>query len=581
MKNRKINRKSQKKTFNDLLLPILCVLCLMPFCVYLAEYDYGYSNYLWHSDNSVVQDLYAYYRSYFFELVTMISLGVLILRMALYREKNKSIKIFLPLAVYCIFAVLSTIFSINPRASFTGNFYQFQSIFVLLGFCLMSFYTYQILETEQDYQTIRKGVIIVFLLISITGWFQVFGHDLLNFEWVQRLVMSEEQFAEYRGTIGDAFSGNNVFLTLYNPNYAAVFLVMFVAVFAVLSYSEQEKKKKICYLLLLFAALLLLWFTYTRAALVAMGTGGIVFIFCIRKTFFKRWKYILSGIMVFLVVCVSLDAINGFPYFSRMIETPKKSKIQEILTSQKGISITYDDKSLTLILDNTGLSARDTKGNTVTLEQNSNGEWKIPFGTSVSARFMTRDETLSCVLQLEEGSLEFVKTEEGYFYRNGDGKLDKIVEIPKLDLHGLEYLGSGRLYIWSRVIPVLKDYILVGSGPDTFAEAFPQNDYVGKLIYAENSRRVIESAHNDYLTRWVQTGFLSFLALLIFYLWFFKHCFSFYRNCDLQTNKQQLGFGCFVACICYLTCCFFSDSSLYTTPTFYIFAGIALASSAN
>lgn len=579
MKNRKIKKTSQQKGFNDLLLPILCVLCLMPFCVYLAEYDYGYSNYLWHSDNSVVQDLYTYYRSYFFELVAVISLIVLILRMTLYREKNKSIKIFIPLAIYCIFAILSTIFSIHPRASLTGNFYQFQNIFVLLGFCLMCFYTYQMLETEQDYQTIGKGIIIVFLLISITGWFQVFGHDLLNFEWVQRFIMSEEQFAEYRGTIEDVFSGNNVFLTLYNPNYAAVFLVMFAAVFAVLSYSEQEKKKKICYLLLLFAALLLLWFTYTRAALVAIVTGSIVFILCIGKSFFQKWNYVLSGILIFLVLCVSLDASKGFPYLSRMVDTPKKVKLQEVLTSQEGISITYEDKSLILTLDKEGLSAKDTKGTIITLKQNSKGEWIIPFRTSILARFMNKEETLSCILQLEEGFLEFVKTEEGYFYRNGDRKLDKMVEIPKLDLHGLEYLGSGRLYIWSRVIPMLKNYLLVGSGPDTFAEAFPQNDYVGKLIYAENPRRVIESAHNDYLTRWVQTGLLSLLALLIFYLWFFKHCFSFYKNCDLHTKKQQLGFGCFLACICYLTCCFFSDSSLYTTPTFYIFAGIALASS--
>lgn len=292
----------------------------------------------------------------------------------------------------------------------------------------------------------------------------------------------------------------------------------------------------------------------------------------------KKWNYILSAILVFVLVCVGLDASNGLPFLSRMVDTSKKAKLQAALTSKEGITISYDEKSLTLTLDKTGLSAKDSKGNTVPLTQTSNGEWIIPFGSPVAARFMEKDEALTCILQLEEGSLEFVKTEEGYFYRNEDGKLDIMEKIPKLDLHGLEYLGSGRLYIWSRVIPMLKNYLLIGSGPDTFAEAFPQNDYVGKLIYAENPRRVMESAHNDYLTRWVQTGFLSLLALLVFYLWFFKRCFSFYRNCELQTKKQQLGFGCFLACICYLTCCFFSDSSLYTTPTFYLFAGIALAS---
>ena len=101
MKYRKIHKKPQKNAFNDLLLPIFCVLCLMPFCIYLAEYDYGYRSYLWHSDHSVAQDLYAYYRCYFFELIAVISLAVLILRMTLYREKN-----LLSVLVVCRFAAL-------------------------------------------------------------------------------------------------------------------------------------------------------------------------------------------------------------------------------------------------------------------------------------------------------------------------------------------------------------------------------------------------------------------------------------------------------------------------------------------
>ena len=52
------------------------------------------------------------------------------------------------------------------------------------------------------------------------------SHDLLNYEWVQRLVMPDALFAEYGGAIEDVFTGNNVFLTLYNPNFAAIFLVM-------------------------------------------------------------------------------------------------------------------------------------------------------------------------------------------------------------------------------------------------------------------------------------------------------------------------------------------------------------------
>lgn len=61
------------------------------------------------------------------------------------------------------------------------------------------------------------------------------------------------------------------------------------------------------------------------------------------------------------------------------------------------------------------------------------------------------------------------------FYKRGD-------EIQTADsvLKGYEKLFTGRGYIWGRAIPLLKEHILVGSGPDTFVEEFPQQDYVMK-----------------------------------------------------------------------------------------------------
>ncbi len=570
-------KRNKREHMNDLLFPILCILCLMPFVVHLAEYDYGYGSYPWHSDNSVAQDLYAYYRSYFFELVAVVSLFILSLRMAIYRDKHKPSRIYLPLAVYGVFVTLSAAFPINPRASLTGNFYQFQSILVLSGYCLMSFYTYQVMESEQDYQTVTKGIAVSFLLLSVSGWFQAFGHDILNLGWAQRLIMSEHQFAEYGGSLTDVFSGNNVFLTLYNPNYAAVFLVMVAAVFAVLAFGEQQKKKRACFLLLLIASLMLLWFTYTRAAFVALAAGAAVFALCRGKQLLRYWKYILPGLFLLAAVFIGADAVNGFRFLSRVADDRKDSEIEEIRTTRDGIAIVYGGRGLVLSMEEKNLLAEDQKGNPIVLEQNGAGEWLLPFHEEVAAIILDEDGETSCMLQIEGYTLEFVRTQDGYFYRNEDGKLDEMREIPHIDMHGMEYLGSGRLYIWSRVIPLLKDYMLAGSGPDTFAEAFPQDDYVGKMVYAGSVRRVMEGAHNDYLTSWVQTGLASLLSLLVFYALFLKRCFTYYRSCPLGSAREKLGFGCFLACVCYLVCCLFCDSSLFTTPVFYVFAGVALA----
>lgn len=554
--------KKKKQHFNDLLLPIVAVLCIMPFTVYLAEYDYGYSGYLWHSDNSIMQEFYAYYRSIFFLVILFFVVVVLAFRLAIDRENMKPAKLFWPLLAYSVFAFLSSVCSANRTAAFRGNYVSFQGFFVLAGYCLMAYYTYETMRRESDYKSIMHAVMVMFVPMSIIGWLQVGKLDLLNLEWVQKMLMPDALYEIYGGIVEDTFTGNNVFLTLYNPNYAAIFLVMFSCVFLIQFLTAQEKREKMIAAVFLADALLLCWFTYTRAALAAFAVTVVLLIVIMGKTRGGKPVFytVLSGTALFVLLFVVDAAIFDGKFVGRMIDEPKSDKLESVLTTENGVEIIYDGTSCVLTIDDAAA-----------------GEIGLPFSGECYADLLDWDGEELLIVQLDDISLQFVKREDGYYYYMEWGKADRMAEIPAADFHGYEYLGSGRLYIWSRVLPMLKDYLFLGSGPDTFAEVFPQNDYIGKAVYAENPGRIMEGAHNDYLMRWVQTGFLSLLALLIFYGIFLKKCFTYYRKCRLDTMQERLGFGCFLGCVGYLVCSFFSDGMLYTTPIFYVFAGIALA----
>lgn len=574
-----IKKAKEKKHFNDLLLPIILILCIMPFVVYMAEYDYGYSEYLWHSDNSILQDFYTYYRSIFFLVVVFFLVVILAFRLALYKEDTKDYKIFFPLVGYGFFVLLSSIFSINPKASWLGNFVDLEGFFVLLGYCLTAFYTYQIMK-KQDYQTIIKAIQIMFLPMSIVGWFQVFKHDLLNYEWVQRIVMSDYFFSEYGGTVEDVFTGNNVFLTLYNPNFAATFLVMFSCVFFVFTIYAKDFKERILNGILLLNALILCWFTYTRAALVAIAIVLIVFaIFQIQKHNKAILKVMIPSALALFAFLFILDFATGGKYIGRLIDTQKSTGLTSILTTERGVEITYEGETYILGFaeDNASVLLTDDAGNELSVTYTESGDMELPFAKDAYATIIDWDSYPTLLVLLENTTLQFIEDDGTYYYYTDWGKIDSMTEIPHVDFHGLESLGSGRVYIWSRILPILKNYIFIGSGPDTFAEAYPQNDYVGKMIYAENPGRIMERAHNDYLMRWVQTGLLSLICLLVFYGLFFKKCFAFYKDNSMDCDSSKLGLGCLLGCIGYLVCCLFSDSTLYTTPVFFVFIGLALA----
>ena len=83
-------------------------------------------------------------------------------------------------------------------------------------------------------------------------------------------------------------------------------------------------------------------------------------------------------------------------------------------------------------------------------------------------------------------------------------------------LHGRwdDRFGSGRLYIWRSVVPLVPERPLLGGGPDTLGlrtdAAFERYDEtLGILIHSS-----IDTAHNDYLNILVNQGIPALLLYL-------------------------------------------------------------------
>lgn len=584
--------RQKKSKMSDLLLPLLLILCIMPFIVRLAVYSCGYSEYDWYSINDTLTDFYCYYKSYFLDVVSFFALIILLFRMGLYREKTKPMKWFYPLFLYGGFVILSTVFSLNQTASVQGNFESFESCFVLLSYVILAVYAYQIMEEESDYSMIWRGLQAVCVLFFAVGGLQMFRHDLLNYDWAQRLVMSAENYEAFGGMIEDTFSGNNVYLTLYNPNYAGVALSMLFAIVLVMAATEKEKRKRICYGAGAAFLAVLIWYTYSRTSLATMLLiAVIVFVrFFVKKQPSDKNKVsaqdgqnkkrkqayvIAAGVILAAAALLFIDGKNDFRYLSKLAETNDREPLSRMVTETDGIYLTYDNEDYRIWLaDEAVYCENETTGEKIFA--NEGEELPLPMEKNAKAIAFFEDEP-QLLLYLADTTLTFVRSDETYYYKNASGKENSMEDVEKADFHGLEYFASARGYIWSRTLPLLRHFIVVGSGPDTFAEVFPQNDFAGKIVYADNPDRVIEKAHNDYLTKWVQTGMVSVVCLLVFLYFLLKKGAEIYRHTELATLSLRLGYGCYLACVSYIVAGLFNDSTVQTAPFFWIFAGIALS----
>lgn len=572
-----LKKKNDGKMW-DIFLPILLVIVVVPLVVRLAVYDCGYGEYIWYSDNGLLSDFFSYYKSNLISLLGVISLIILVFFIVLYKERIKPLWAFLPLGGYLIFVLLSSVFSVNREAAWKGNIGSFEGAIVLCSYGVFALYTYLFLEEERDYKILLYGIYLITGVFCVIGFLQVAGCDPFDFEWVQRSMMTNEQYMEYRNQITDTFSGNRVYLTLYNPNYAGVVLSMLFCFFFQLLLSEEKKNMRLVYTGTIIALLILIWFTYSRASLITAGIVALYLLFRNRKSKHSGRKRALGVGMILLFAGIIMglflfDLGTGKTYSSRMIDE-KREPLEQMTITSSGVSLRYDGRDYEVTVGD-ALVVSDGKE---LLTAKEGERIRLPFDEEAEVFFS--DDSL--YFYLADNIITFTRKDGVWFYQTVDQKLTGLPEIAHADLFGLEYLFSARGYIWSRTIPLLLHHMILGSGPDTYAESFPQEDYIGKIVYSDRPDRIIEKAHNDYLTKWVQTGFFSLLCLLIFYGFVMKSGGKLFRSVEEKKAGNQrmhirIALGSYAACLSYMISSLVNDSTVQTAPLFFVCCGIVLA----
>ncbi|MGB4661015.1 MAG: O-antigen ligase family protein [Mobilitalea sp.] len=621
-------QKKKKKEVSGLLLPIYLIVAVLPFVTRMLLYDCGLSEYSWFSKNPIITDFFSYYKSYTFGMISIVA-GILLICVALlYRETWKNLRAFLPLGVYMVMVILSTIFSTNQQISMVGGMAHFENALVLCGYVIVCLYAYEIVKSEDDLKSIQKVFFLSALVMCVIGIFQMTGNDLMNFRWVQKLIIPTQYQSEYLGEIQSNTLNQAVSLTLFNANYAAIYLVMVISfflpefIFLLRDKSDNRTTKnnnllrkatinkatinkdiikkatirKAVIILFITVATVLLAKTYSRVSFVALFVIFLLFCIFYRHQLKQLWRPIAAVLCLILILFLGVDSLSDFRFltkiqdtFASFSQTKQEDSLETILTEDNGIQIKYNGSSLLvsfqdITAEDKTLQFYDEEGNDLTGSYDENtGVLEIePFQTITFTQennSLSKEDSSYIIATIKgtEWRFCYVKA-QGYLYENAFGKLDKFVEIESFGFRNHENIASGRGYIWSRSLPLLKNTLLIGSGPDTFPIVYPQNDYVGKANNCSTPVTLIEKPHNLYLMIGIQTGMLSLLAFLWFCLAYIIKSFRIYRNRDFTKLSERVGLGCLFAVIAYLVCGIFNDSSLQTTPIFFLLLGVGMAS---
>lgn len=591
MKNKWKQLKGSSAEKILLLLPIMIAIAVIPLIMRVKDYDPQLSNYDWFPNVLGRLDVFLFYKNY----VATLLFAVLIFCFAyLYIHRQLvAEKMFLPLAVYLVLILLSSVFTISEFHTWNGFMDMFESAFTLLTYCLICYFSYQVLKSEKQIKVVFLVFAISFVILGVIGVSQFFKYDLFTIDAIRNFIFPAT-LKSMKDSFGTQLNNGIVYLTFFNPNYVGVYSCIMVPLFIVLTFTLRRKRYLPFYLSAAFLILVSLVGSGSKTAVLALIPCALFAVFYFGKRNLRR---ILVVLALYVIIFAGLNLIQPVSVFenamSRVMTAPTVSQqfaLKAIDLEDNQYWITYRDKKIAISYrEEYGKpipSAKDATGKEVVLNETTLRNMRSytikdsDFSGLSLVETVDKDDNKGFAIK-SEGSSFFIfysKEKHTYLYTNFYGKHTKIHAAETLDLPMFHWMGgfSGRGYIWSKTLPMLKNTMILGTGPDTYAIAFPQEDYVS-LVQNGCESLMITKPHCMFLQIGEQTGILSLLALLTFYIWYFIKSFLLYRKRELFTWTERIGAAIFVSSIGFMISSLVNDSTIGVSMIFWTLLGIGCA----
>lgn len=360
--------------------------------------------------------------------------------------------------------------------------------------------------------------------------------------------------------------------------------------------------QKILYAAVVITMLISMFAAQFKAGIVSLAFVGVIVLVLFRKAVIKKWFITLPVVVGALVMFLIVDVVNGHSYSTSIanafrIEKTSEKTLNSIDTTKDNIELVYNKQKYLITVDATpdaagnisysNLGIKKEDGSVVGVELSEDHScWVIKdenlqsitfsiVSTAVLDENANQSPVNALSANIDGKSWFLIKREDGYKYINNYGRETVIETADTAIFDGYEGFASKRGFIWARTIPLLKKYLILGSGADTFSIAFPQHDYVSAYNHGYEGQ-LISKPHCWYLQVGVQTGVISMLAILVFYGMYFIQSIRLYSKQKFDSYAAQVGVGVFVGSIGYMVAGLTNDSSITVAPVFWVLMGIGI-----
>lgn len=585
----------ERDVFNNwkLSIPVAMTIFLVPLIVRLSVVPLTENEIALWGGMKNDADLLSYSRMKVLVMLSVVALCYMILKIVIGELDIKKSKVYIPLAIYVLAILASTLFSDNFTTASRGVVQRYEGMWALLSYILLMFITMNVVESKKSIKVITWALMISATLMGIVGVCQYIGHDPLMSEIGKKIIVPS-RFASVRETLKMNMEKGRIYVTLNNPNYVGSYAAMVIPFAFVLLAFIKDKKYKFMLLIVNIIVLINLIGSLSRGGIVGLAFAFIVLAIMCSKRLLKHKKAMIITLIALVIGLVGVNFATHNALGKRVSslstdakamltssQKEEKTLVQSITSDEGNVIVKEKYKELIITSEDNGVFFKNENNEVLPTEvDNETGAVKIKDENYSNYDLKVMNYNGYNVVHLQEKALDvgFIKQLTRFKYFNLETqKISDIEDVKHFGFEGKEALGSGRGYIWSRTIPMLKNDILIGSGADTFALNFPQYDYIGRLNFPDGKDILIDKPHNLYLNIGVTTGVVSLIAFLAIVIMYIVSSVKLYFKCELDDFYTISGLSVFVGICGYLAAGMFNDSIVAVAPVFWVLLGMGFA----
>ena len=570
------------------LLPVYLTVGLLPFMMRLHVYNHNLSRFPWYYANANEQmaDFFLYFRQWWFTAIAFYMLAVLLIKFMADKKSLRFSIACLPMGIFALFAFLSAVSSEYRSFCFSGSFEQFENVFVLMGYALIVYYSLIVIESEFEVKRIIYVLTGSTLALALIGAMQTFKFDLLQTDFVKSLVVP----ANINASLSTTVSNQTAYMTLYNPNYVGVYVAMLFPLFAVLLLFTSCWEERIAYAVTLVLLLITLYGSGSKAGFLVIAVEMLILLVFMRRPILKFWYLIIPAATALVAVFLLINQARDYEYTDRIANalkiSPTEYSLESIETKDDAVYIKYkgNELRLSMLTDEYGgysFVILDEANQLISAEPLEDGSTYRLLderfeGFEVYLFYFMDYVCISVKIEGHEWQFTNEYGEDGsYYYLTTKGKFDKLHMAEQMIFNDYERAFSGRGYIWSVSIPLLKEHFFLGSGADTFVMTYPQQDYL-RLWRNGFSEQVMSKPHSLYLQVGVQNGVIALIGMLAFFIMYLLNSVRLYINSRFESYYEQAGVAVLLAVLGFAVMGISNDSSVTVSPIFWAIAGLGV-----